>query len=79
MPRPPDEILNDFGQGMRGQADVDMFGLLHEVIEDIQSSYRLAMEATRDQPHNVDRIGMDIINEVEGTVSDYVTNHYGEV
>lgn len=72
MPRPrtPDEILTDYDRGCRGEADVDMRGILWEVIADVGSSYELAMQGMQ--------LGQDIIAEVNNEVGDYLASHYGD-
>lgn len=40
--RSPDVIMEDFDAGAKGTRDVDMRGILWEIIEDILDSIRLA-------------------------------------
>jgi hypothetical protein len=68
--RTPDEIMADFDRAAKGQADIAIHDALWEVIEDIQDSYRLAMEGAG--------LTAAQIEEVSGTVSGYVVNHYGD-
>ncbi len=68
--RTPDEILSDLNRAVTGQADIDVFALVHEIIDDVRSSYRLAAQGTVDP---------DRFDEVETEVSDYIANHYDEL
>ena len=69
--RTPDEIMSDFDAAVSGQVDIDPREILWEILADVQDSYRLAME-------NVPQIDGDTIEEVAGTVTDYLVNHYGD-
>lgn len=69
--RHPDEILTDFDAGAAGKADVDMREVLWEVIDDVRHSFALAMECD-------ERVDDATAYEIEVTVLDYVTNHYGD-
>ena len=69
MARHPDVILADFEAAVRGTADIDPYEILHEIIGDVQSSYRLAM---------TDVVDPERVDEVQNTVTDYVANHYGD-
>ncbi len=70
--RMPDDILADIGTHCQGNGRPfsEMLALLHEVIEDINSSWILALE-----DREVDHV--DIGNAVS-TVLSYIVNHYGE-
>ena len=71
--RTPDKILADFDAGCMGTADVDMRGVLWEIINDILDSIELAEAEARfvsdESPH---------YRGVHSTVQDYVINHYGD-
>jgi hypothetical protein len=69
-PTDPDVLMEQFHKGARGEADIDMKDVLWGILADVQSSYRLALE----------QVGMNDINieSVEKTVTDYLTNHYGD-
>lgn len=70
MPRTPDALLADFDKGIKGQADIDMYDVLWEILDDVRSSYRLAMKM-----HDFHD---DYVEDVDKTVFDYIVNHYGE-
>lgn len=75
MSRMPDQIMGDFDIATRGQADIDPREVLWEVIDDIRSSYRLAME------HALKGLGVDwpnLVDEVQDTVLSYVSDAYGD-
>lgn len=69
-PRTPDEIMSDFDAAVSGQADIDPREILWEILADVQDSYRLAMESTA--------VPLIDIEEITGTVTDYLVNHYGD-
>lgn len=89
--RRPDEILAILDSAQehldecRGKHVYDLRSLLWEVIEDVIDSARLAaynavMNYDGVPPHHVDStvMGDCVAEEVVGTVTDYVTNHYGD-
>lgn len=67
--RPASEILADFDRGCRGEADIDMRAILWEVIEDICTTYRLAIDATTTER---------TLQRIERDVDDYLANNYGD-
>lgn len=69
-PDHPDRLMQRFLAGARGEADIDMVGVLWDVFADVRSSYRLALE----------EVGMNDVNieAIDKTVEDYLTNHYGD-
>lgn len=70
----PDRLMNRYLADAKGEAAInERMEILWDIIADIQSSYRLAME-------NVEGhfIAPDAITEVEKTVEDYLANHYGD-
>lgn len=69
QPRSPDEIMSDLDQAIRGVADFDTRELVFELIDDLRSSYRLAIA-----PHLVDTSAAAAI---ETEISDHIANHYG--
>ena len=69
--RTPDEILTDYDRGCRGEADIDMREILWEIIDDIRSSYALAMECH-------ERIDDQTAHDITITVEDYLANSYGD-
>jgi len=70
-PRTPDQILSDLSDALTGQRDVDALDLVHEIIADVLSSVRLALQGGHLDPDFAD----DVITEVQ----DYVGNHYAEM
>lgn len=68
--RSPDEIMSDLDQAIRGVADLDTRDLVFELIDDLRSSYRLAIA-----PHLSDASAAAAI---ETEISDYIANHYGD-
>ncbi|KQU35771.1 MULTISPECIES: hypothetical protein [Nocardiaceae] len=68
--RSPDEIISDLDQAIRGLADLDTKELVFELIDDLRSSYRLAIA-----PHLVDP---GAASAIEAEIDDYVANHYGD-
>ena len=66
----PDTLMQQFELGAQGLADVDMVGILWNIIADIQDSYTLAMQGAGIAP--------EVMQEVTETVTDYLANHYGE-
>jgi hypothetical protein len=66
--RTPDEIMDDFDAGCRGQADIDMHAVAWEIMEDVQSSCALAMKEAG--------VPAGVVASVMQTVSDYLMNHY---
>lgn len=66
----PDGLLQRFDDGCRGQADIDMRGVLWDILHDVQSSYRLAM--------TVAGVAVTLVDEIETTVEDYLANSYGD-
>ena len=63
--RTPDEIIDEIDTGLMGQADIDVWSCIWEIIEDILHSVELA-----EKTHT----GMK--NTIHTTVRDYVINHY---
>jgi hypothetical protein len=68
--RSPDEMLADFDAGAQGTKDIDMRGILHEILADIQDSYTKAMLA-----HGASDV---TAKTVTTSVTDYIVNHYGD-
>lgn len=66
----PIQLMQDFRDAAQGRSDLDTEAILGCIIEDVQSSYRLAMVEAGIEPGTV--------KEIEDTVSDYIANHYGE-
>jgi hypothetical protein len=67
-PRTPDYILHDF----RTTTDLSVqLDLIHEIIEDVNSSWVLALESLVPTDG-----GDDIIRYAKIEVEDYVGNHY---
>lgn len=73
--RPASEILADYDRGCRGEADIDMRAILWEVIEDVRESYGLAIKHERAISMYPDDLDFD---SIEASVSDYLTNNYGD-
>lgn len=48
--------------------EFDLRSLVWEVINDVSSSYELAMEF----------LGSNVVGEISNTVGDYLSNHYGD-
>lgn len=71
-PRHPDQIMEDFDRGCRGLSDIDMKGVLWEVIEDLLASVKLACESHDADPKFV------TMDSIYTTVVDYATNSYGD-
>lgn len=67
---PPEELLRQFDAGAQGTEDIDMRGVLHAIVADIQDSYTKAMKA-----HGATDV---TAKAVTNTVTDYITNHYGD-
>jgi hypothetical protein len=67
---PPSELMERFLDGATGRQDIDMVGVLWDILTDVRNSYKLAMAAV-----NVSKEG---IREVDLTVLDYLTNNYGD-
>ena len=77
--RTPDEIMADFDAGSKGLADIDMRGVLWEIIEDILSSVNLAeTEMLLAYVENKDVLYSEDPPNIYATVQDYVVNHYGD-
>lgn len=53
----------------KGQADIDTYSILHEIIDDVRDSYRVALS-------NMGAV--DVVDQVDAVVDTYVTNYYGE-
>jgi len=72
--RTPDAILADIEEqvGLRNVIDE-----IWEIIRDVQSSYRLALESV-DVSNHLDGIPLSVIREIETAVNDYLGNHYGD-
>ena len=66
----PDELVDAFLSAAKGQAAADPYDILWGIIDDILDSVRLAVTAAVDSPA--------VQREIIDTVTDYVTNHYGE-
>jgi hypothetical protein len=66
----PDELLEAYDRGCRGQADVDMRRILHEIIQDVRHSTRLAMASAG--------IPEQTVIQVDAVVDNYVANHYAD-
>ncbi|SIH22645.1 Uncharacterised protein [Mycobacteroides abscessus subsp. abscessus] len=70
MARTPEHIRHDLENAVRA-ADLDTATkLVFELVDDIRDSYRLALRHEHIKP--------DVIGEVEATVTDYISNHYGD-
>lgn len=69
-PRKADDIIGDLDQAIRGLADLDTRELIFELIENLRSSYRLAMA-----PHLTHAAAATAI---ETEITDYIANNYGE-
>ncbi|MGI6797940.1 hypothetical protein [Gordonia sihwensis] len=67
--RHPDQIMADLQQALAGRSDLDAMELVFEVVDDVRSSYRLALE---------DHLTAGQIAAVETTIDDYIGNHYGD-
>lgn len=65
----PEQLLNEFDLGCKGQADVDMRGILHAIIGDVVDSFRLALS---------DEVEPAIRQRVITEVEDYIANNYGD-
>jgi len=71
MARTPDEILADFDAAFLGETDVslsNMRDLLWEIIEDVNNSWMLAVQAHSPLTAYL----------AKQTVNDYLANHYGD-
>lgn len=66
----PDELLNRFDAGAQGRADVDMRGVLWDILNDVRQSYLLALREAG--------VHSATANTVDKTVYDYLINHYGD-
>ena len=69
MGRTPDEIMADFDIGCQGRADIDMHGILWEIINDILDTVDKAVTTGTMEVNKI--LIMEEIN-------DYVANHYGD-
>lgn len=69
MPRPSHQILTDYDDGCAGRRDIDMRAVMHEIIDDIRSSYKLALKGV---------VPDRVIEAIEQNMDDYVANHYGD-
>lgn len=69
QPRSADEIISDLDQAIRGLADLDTRELVFELIEDLRSSYRLAIA-----PH----LPTTTAAAIETEITDYIGNNYGD-
>lgn len=75
--RTPDQILRDLDQldtSFCDDPNVTVRGLIWEVIEDIRSSYRLAIDDILGA--TLSQIGIQ--EGIEVIVDDYLANHYGD-
>lgn len=71
--RPPDQILHDVDQldtSFVDDPNINIRMLVWEIIEDVRSSYRLAMARAR--------IATADNEEIETAVTDYLVNHWGD-
>ena len=68
--RTPEQLLQEYDDGCHGRADVDMRGILHAIIADVQDSYTKAMLA-----HGASDV---TAKAVTTEVTDYIINHYGD-
>lgn len=68
--RTPSQLLREFDEGRHGRAEVDMRGILHAIIADVQDSYTKAM-----QSHGASLV---TAKAVTAEVTDYIANHYGD-
>ena len=59
----PQALVETFNIGIRGQGDIDVGDVVHDIIADIIDSFRLA----------------GVTDEQLATVQDYVVNHYGDL
>lgn len=66
----PEQLLQQFDAGCQGTADIDMRGVLHAIVADIQDSYTKAMLA-----HGASAVTAKAVTNV---VNDYIANHYGD-
>lgn len=69
MPRTPAELLADYDDGCQGRRDIDMRAILHEIIEDVRESYRMAIAGETHQR---------VLDRIDNEVDDYLANHYGD-
>lgn len=65
----PDEIMTDFFDGAQGKRDVDMFGTLWLIINDLLDSVKLALENSSLPEAEQE--------DVYATVAEYAGRHYG--
>ncbi len=68
--RSPDEIMSDLDQAIRGLADLDTKELIFELIDDLRSSYRLAIAPYLADPGSA--------ASIEAEIDDYIAHHYGD-
>ncbi len=67
--RSPNEFLPELLAGIKGEADIDVIDVVWEVIEDVMDSFRLALSQD-------ERVTSETVDDVLGTVEDYIPNHY---
>lgn len=73
MARTPDEILTDIDTVAATSVDgPDLRNLMWEVIEDVRSSLRLAIDNTQEPLTDGQK------QEIWLTIEDYVVNNYGD-
>lgn len=66
----PDELLDRFDAGCRGDSDIDMRGVLWDILADVVDTMRLALEN--------DGVLSGSALTVYLTVQDYLVNNYGD-
>ncbi len=59
----PQALVQAFTDGVQGRADIDVGGVVHDIIADVVDSFRLA----------------GATDEQVATVQDYIANHYGDL
>lgn len=75
----PDELMAQFEEATMGLSDLSASDAVWGIIEDILDSVRLAT-TTLDEALGFDPADEDsVTSQVYHCVSDYVTNHYGDL